>query len=252
MLPPAEKFGFLRRRMRFDERAADYPRHARPQAEVARRLAARIPCVDTPVDALELGAGTGLLTRELVARGYAVRATDAAPGMLAAGREAVPGATWETLDAWTPPSACCDRLFSSSLLQWCPEPETVFRRYREALRPGGRMSHAVFTAGTLRELHAIPGMPETVDWREADDWLDTARAAGFRIVSGQSVVLSPRYDNAAALLRQIHGTGAVSGNPVLSAGALRRLLAEYDRRFTVPGGGVTATWCALLFEAARD
>jgi SAM-dependent methyltransferase len=238
--------------MRFDERAADYARHARPQAEVARRLAECIRRADTPVDALELGAGTGLLTRELVRLGYTVRATDLSPAMLAAGAKAEPGATWEPLDAWNPPPACCDQIFSSSLLQWCPDPVAGFRRYREALRPGGVMTHAVFTEGTLRELHSIPGVPDPVSWRQADAWLDAARAAGFSIRFDQSVLLRTRHADAAALLREIHGTGAVSGKPMLSPGALRGVLREYDRRFASPEGGVEATWTALLFSAARD
>jgi malonyl-CoA O-methyltransferase len=242
----------MRRTMRFDERASDYARHARPQAEVARRLAERIPHADTMVEALELGAGTGLLTRELVRLGYTVRATDISPAMLAAGARAEPGATWEPLDAWNPPPACCDQIFSSSLLQWCPDPVTVFRRYHEALRPGGKMTHAVFTEGTLRELHAVSDAPAPVPWRDADAWFDAARAAGFRILSGQSVTLRLHYPNGAALLREIHGTGAVSGKPMLSPGALRQVLREYDRRFVAPEGGVTATWSALLFSAARD
>lgn len=235
--------------MRFDEKAAEYARHARPQAEVARELAACIPFVDTPVETLELGAGTGLLTRELVARGYAVRATDTAPAMLAAGREAVPEARWETLDAWAPPVACCDRLFSSSLLQWSPEPEKTLASFRAALRPGGRMAHAVFISPTLAELRGLDGAPDALDWHDADFWTGAATRAGLRITHRETLTLHPVYTDAAALLRQIHGTGAVSGKPMLSAGALRRLLAEYDRRFAAPGGGVTATWCALIFEA---
>ena len=238
--------------MRFDERASEYARHARPQAEVARRLAARIPSVDTPVEALELGAGTGLLTRELVRLGYRVRATDASPAMLAAGRTAVLGATWETMDAWNPPPACCDRIFSSSLLQWCPDPVAIFKKHREALRPGGAMTHAVFTAPTLGELYSIPGVPEPLPRRTPDAWLDAARAAGFEIGFSEHAVFKTRHADAASLLREIHGTGAVSGKPRLSVGELRRVLREYDRRFAAPGGGVEATWAALLFSAVRD
>ncbi len=239
----------MRRTMRFDERASGYARHALPQAEVARRLAARIPSVDTPVDTLELGAGTGLLTRELVALGYGVRATDASPAMLAAGRAAVPEAGWQALDAWSPPPGCCDRLFSASLLQWCPDPETTLTRFRRALRPGGRMAHSVFIEPTLCELRELAATPDALAWRTADFWTDAVRRAGFHITGSEVLTLRPAYDNAAALLRQIHGTGAVSGKAMLPTGALRRLLGEYDRRFAAPAGGVTATWSALIFEA---
>ena len=42
---------------------------------------------------LEIGCGTGLLTRFLVRAGHRVVATDAAPAMLELARAAVPGAT---------------------------------------------------------------------------------------------------------------------------------------------------------------
>ena len=238
--------------MRFDDRASGYATHARPQAAVARRLGELIPAVDSSVEALELGAGTGLLTAELLRLGYKVRATDNAPAMLAVGRRAAPGADWVAMDAWTPPPACCDRIFSASLLQWCPDPTATFRRYREALRPGGLMTHAVFVRPTLRELYSLPGVPSPLVWRKEHEWLDAARVAGFRTLSAQNHTFRTRHADAAALLREIHGTGAVSGKSMLSAGALRRVLREYDRRFASPEGGVEATWSALLFTAARD
>lgn len=235
--------------MRFDDRAAVYDRHAHPQAEVIRRFVACLPDAGTSPDALELGAGTGRLTRELLAKGYRVRATDVAPGMIEAGRLRVPGAQWGELDAWSPPPACCDRLFSANVLQWCPDPVATLARHRAALRPGGRLAHAIFIDPTLAELREVTGGLIPLRRRTAADWLDAARAAGLRVTLSREVVLRRAYPDALALLRELHGTGAVSGKHVLGPGRLRAVLREYDRRFPAPGGGILATWAALLLQA---
>ncbi len=234
--------------MRFDERAAVYDRHAHPQAEVVRLFVDGLPRADRPLDALELGAGTGRLTRELLARGYRVRATDASPAMIDAGRALAPDAEWGELDAWSPPPACCDRLFSANVLQWCPDPVATLSRHRAALRPGGRLSHAIFIEPTLAELREVAGGVIPLLPRSADDWTDAARRAGLRVMRADRAVLRRTYPDSLALLRELHGTGAVSAKNILGAGRLRAALREYDRAFAVPGG-VVATWAALFLDA---
>jgi malonyl-CoA O-methyltransferase len=234
--------------MKFDARAPEYARHARPQAVMVAALARTLPA-GAGAEALELGAGTGLLTRELVRLGYRVTATDSAPGMIAEGARGVPGAAWEKRDAWAPGVACCDRLFSANLLQWAADPVAVLRAHRAALRPGGVMAHVVFTEPTLRELREVAGPVSPLTWRSAEAWLAAATAAGLRVRRSEGVEVRAHYADARALLHALHGTGAVSGKAVFGPGALRRVLREYDRRFATGAGGVYATWAGVCFEA---
>ena len=70
--------------------------------DLARRVSAR-----RPDRVLELAAGTGVLTRELVAAvaSAEVTATDLNDAMVDFGRQRAPGATWRQADAMDLPSA---------------------------------------------------------------------------------------------------------------------------------------------------
>lgn len=236
--------------MRFDAKAADYARHARAQAAMVAALARRVPA-GAGAAALELGAGTGLLTRELVRLGYRVTATDASPAMLAEGARAIPEARWEIRDAWSPGRACCDALFSANVLQWAADPAAVLRAHAAALRPGGVMGHVIFTEPTLCELREVAGGFSPLRWRTADEWREAVLAAGFTLADEASVPLCLPYEDSHELLRSLHGTGAVASRAFFGAGRLRATLREYDRRFVTAAGGVTATWAGWVVVATR-
>ena len=91
---------------------------------------------------LELGCGSGALTRHLVAAGHRVVATDASPAMLALARETVPGV--EAFRRLTLPdnrSPAADAVVSAGhVLSYLPNALAVERAFRivaAALRSGG-------------------------------------------------------------------------------------------------------------------
>lgn len=110
------------------------------------------PSVATPRFALDLGCGTGRDALELLRRGWRVLAIDAdvdaiaelharAGPAVAQDRLETRVAQFETLDL-----ARCDLVNSSFALTLCP-PEAfpgLWRRVRDALRPGGRISCQLF------------------------------------------------------------------------------------------------------------
>jgi SAM-dependent methyltransferase len=90
---------------------------------------------------LEIGCGSGALTRHLVTAGHRVLATDASPAMLALARAAVPEAMVETLvlpdDAVPPVDAVVG---IGHALNYLPDVAAIRRGLRvlaQALRPGG-------------------------------------------------------------------------------------------------------------------
>ena len=90
---------------------------------------------------LELGCGSGLLTRYLVDAGHRVVATDASPAMLAIARETVPGADVRQLVLPGDPLPECDTVVSvGHVLSYLPDESALKRALgaaAEALRPGG-------------------------------------------------------------------------------------------------------------------
>jgi len=106
-------------------------------------LLARIPLA-APGHIVDLGCGTGTLTRQLAARWPGARVTglDSSSAMLDRAR-AEPGAdaiTW-TLDdiaTWAPtPDEAPDLIVSNAALHWVPDHDTLFPRLLAALAPGG-------------------------------------------------------------------------------------------------------------------
>jgi SAM-dependent methyltransferase len=91
---------------------------------------------------LELGCGSGLLTRYLVDAGHRVIATDASPAMLDLARRTVPGAS-EIRELVLPddPLPACDAVVAvGHPLNYLPSEDALFRALVAAcgaLRPGG-------------------------------------------------------------------------------------------------------------------
>jgi SAM-dependent methyltransferase len=123
---------------------------------------------------LEVGCGTGLLTRHLVEAGHRVVATDASPAMLALARETAPGAEVRQLVLPDDPLPQCDALVSvGHVLSYLPDEAAVERALAAAaiaLRPSGVLALDLcdLRYGELRR-------DEANSSRIADDWAIVTR-----------------------------------------------------------------------------
>jgi SAM-dependent methyltransferase len=100
------------------------------------------PVLATNGVVLELGCGSGLLTRYLVEAGHRVIATDASPAMIELARSYVPGA--EAIQVLTLPDdqlPAADAIVSiGHVLSYLPDEDAVWRglsRLAQAVKPGG-------------------------------------------------------------------------------------------------------------------
>jgi SAM-dependent methyltransferase len=238
--------------MRFDACASSYDENAKPQRFFAERVAqfintsvAQQPRGATSI--LELGAGTGALTRCLCTLGCsAILATDASPAMVRYGRTAVPAASWSVLDAFAGPIPSAALQVSSGLLHWAREPADMLARWKSFLPEGGRMIHAIPCDPCLAEWRAIvPDSP--VLWRDAAGWRSVFITAGLQVCRSQLWTHQAVAYSAIELVRGFHRSG-VTGGVRIGPGRLRRALRDYDLRNRTPAGTV-ATWAWLAIEA---
>ncbi|HKD55083.1 MAG TPA: malonyl-ACP O-methyltransferase BioC [Steroidobacteraceae bacterium] len=168
---PGAVFALERARVRaaFDRASAGYESAARLQAEVAAELLERLEAFRfTPGVVLDLGAGTGRVTRALKRRypRALVLALDLAPGML---REAQRHQRlWRRFervcgDALRLPlrDASVDLVFSNLMLQWCEPLDAALTEVRRVLKPSGFFAFSTFGRDTLQELRSA--------WAQADD-----------------------------------------------------------------------------------
>lgn len=235
----------------FDRHAATYEASAAVQAWLAEWLETWVePEWPREAAVIEIGAGTGLLTRRLVRRGSVI-ALDRSGAMVAQGCRRVPDACWRRGDALDLTPARWDRIYSSAVLQWMGDVESGLRSLGSALRPGGRMLHALFVSPTLPELGMLAREASPLAWRRAEDWLEDASRAGLRVLRWEKRQVESRHPDALAFLRTLHDTGVTPAVPKLGPGRLRSVLRRYDELCRAEGGGVRATWTALRFEAER-
>lgn len=120
---------------------------------------------------VELGCGTGLLTRHLVDAGHRVVATDASPAMIALARQHVPEAE-EFAEVVLPddPIPRADAIVSvGHVLNYLPDAEAVDRALAaaaEALAPGGVIALDLCGLEWAEARRDLPGHSKV-----ADDWV---------------------------------------------------------------------------------
>jgi trans-aconitate methyltransferase len=145
---------------------------------------------------LDLGCGTGELTKAIADRGARVLGVDSSPEMIAQARRSFPDLEFEVADARTMGfDAPFDAVFSNAALHWIRPPEAAAERVFAALRPGGRFV-AEFggqgnVARVLAEIEAA-GKDQGVDLGEllhrnyfpsADAYPAVLRGVGFEVGS---------------------------------------------------------------------
>jgi SAM-dependent methyltransferase len=182
----------------------------------------------TPGRVLELAAGTGVVTREIVRAvpGAEVTATDLNQAMVEVGREQVPEATWEQADALDLPyqDGEFDAVACQFGVMFFPDKRRGFAEARRVLKPSGRAlvstwdtvdTHdfaAALAAGLER---AFPDDPPTFiatvphGYADPDLVAGDLRAAGFDGITIDRVTLEGHAPSAADV-----ATGFCAGTPL--------------------------------------
>jgi malonyl-CoA O-methyltransferase len=246
---------------RFSAAAETYDRHARPQLALAQSVVSMLPVV-APAHILELGAGTGQLTRLVVERfpEASIDAVDLAEKMVVHSRAAFgafPQINWMVGDAQTYwGGRRYPLIVSSSALHWVASLSATFENIFQCLEPGGTFALGLMLRGTLKELHQLRReiAPEKTPRSTLPIYAETKaclQEAGFFLERSRHSEEEMVYPDAKTLLRAIHEQGVTggrvsSGNAPLSRTELARLVADYQEAFATDGG-VRATYETATF-----
>ena len=143
-------------RRNFSRHAAEYDRYALVQKAVIKKLMQHLPADARPARALEVGCGTGMLSRIFLERYPEAKLllSDLAHGMSCRVAVDFPGQLVVDADAADLPFAAAsfDLVLSSSVYQWVDHLAQAFAELERVLRPGGRVAMALFGEQTLCEL----------------------------------------------------------------------------------------------------
>ena len=183
----------------------------------AHRVAALV-ARRTPRTVLELAAGTGILTRELLRAlpRTVVTATDLNPAMVAWAAGRAPGATWLPADAQRLdfPDESFDVVACQFGVMFFPDKPAAFAQAARVLRPGGSMIMTVWDSLETSDLPAAymaalaRMLPERSPdfmariphgYADPDQVRRDIRAGGLRVEDCERVVLRGRAESAGSI-----------------------------------------------------
>jgi SAM-dependent methyltransferase len=230
--------------------------------DLARRAAAH------PVgEALEMAAGSGVLTRELVDVAGAVTATDLNAAMVELGARRVPAARWQQADATALPfdDGAFDLVACQFGVMFFPDKPAAFAEMARVLAPGGRVlvnawapldTHDFETAVVTALGRVFPDDPPTFlsdvphGYADPDVFAADAAAGGLRCESLTPVTvegsaasaadLAAGYCGGTPLRAQIAARGDLATATAAVAAEMTALLGE---------GPVTGAMTAYVLEA---
>lgn len=209
--------------------------------------------------ALELGAGTGLVTRlaaPAVAPGLVV-ATDVSAPMLAVAARVVraPNVLWSLVDH-NRPLPFLDAGFDIVLggLTSVQESAAALAEVVRVLRPGGRLALAMWgtsygevqLATRARRRIGRPGFTSAAPGRA----LRRLERAGFVRVERHDLALEPRFESVEEYLRYRRGFGVPTGSGRAAYDRLMEALRAEAEAEAAPDGSLTLGWKLVVLVAA--
>ena len=230
---------------RFGAAANDYDAHSPLQLMAARRLAERVKRLALPAHprVLEIGCGTGHLTRELLpSLGGDWFVSDIAPAMLAECRRQLgPGVRYLAMDGEQPAIAAgsFDLIVSSLTAQWFADLARTLPELVSLLAPGGSLALATLGTGTFKEwrdAHTAAGLrAATPDYPDAQT-LACAFPSGMAVEIAEEEFAEPLTDALDFMrgLRRIGADTPAPGSKPLAPGRMRQVLRAFA------GGGRTS------------
>jgi malonyl-CoA O-methyltransferase len=258
MPAPADEFLLDLRQVRraFDDAAAGFDAAAAVHAEIRARLLERLDLVRLePQVVLDLGAATGHASRALKDRYRRadIFAFDMSVDML---RTAEAQQRWLRRfhricgDAHRLPlrDASVDLVFSNLMLQWCNEPDAVFRELRRVLRPDGLISFTTLGPDSLQELRrawaGVDGHTHVHRFIDMHDLGDALMRNGFAEPVMDTERLTITYPDLDALIGELRGSGSVNlaaGRPMGLTGSRRARRFRDAETLAIRGNVITLT-----------
>jgi malonyl-CoA O-methyltransferase len=128
-----------------------------------------------------------------------------------------------------------DLVVSNLMLEWCNEPDRIFREIRRVLRAEGLLMFATLGPDTLKELRTASsrawGHAQLHRFIDMHDLGDALMRAGFADPVMDAETLTVTFPSAEALLTELKQAGATPHRPLRSGLAGRRRLQLLKDRF---------------------
>jgi len=227
----------------FGAAAQTYDQAAQAQGSAADRLVDLIGGVSLPPEpnVLEVGCGTGLLTRRLLPKvGGQWLVTDLSAEMVAAARAnaAAANVSFRTMDGEHPdvPAGLFDLVVSNLAAQWFHELGRALNRLLACLSPGGVLALSTLGRGSFaqwRAAHEGLGLACGTPLYPTADELASLLPQGAQIFSETIQVTHADAHAFLAGLKRVGATVPAAGHAPLTPGQLRKVMRAMGKPVTV-------------------
>lgn len=250
-------------RGRFAAAAETYEEGSTVQQQAIEHLLPLLPPSAKRI--LEVGCGTGLLTRRLMVlypEAY-LEAMDLAPRMIHVAQQRTghtPQVCWRIADAAAfHTKEPYDLMVSNCALHWLAPIAAAIRHLMSLLTPDGCLVFSIMLEGTLAELRdarlrVAPDNPPGLRLPDAPGLLEALHAAGARVEHWAEMDFEEIHPSAPAFLRHLHdrgltGGGVSRGSRPLNRAEIRGVIEDYAQRCRTNDGGVFARYRAAFARA---
>lgn len=236
----------------FSKHVKTYDRHAQLQRSMAERLAALIPN-PFPQKILEIGCGTGVFTRHLLARSpSAIILNDIAPLMIdhLKNHLEVPSNSKILVgNAERIKIPKVKLIAGNAVFQWFQNPQNTLQRFNSSLEKAGYLAFSTFGPKTLQEFRDIARIEGPTHLLSQKRWKTLLTQAGFELVTFQTETRQMFFQNTQSLIKNLQQIGAAPLR-ILKSGELRQLIRDYDRKYS-SSQGVYTNWELFYFFARK-
>ena len=245
-------------RQHFDRAAQSYDAAAALQQEVAKRLVERLDYIKiNPQRALDIGCGTGYLTKDLLKR-YPKAKTIALDLALSMVQKTKQHGSWLR----KPYAICGDAeqlplkadsvnlIVSGLMLQWSNDLNKTFTGFHSVLAPNGLLLFTTFGPDTLKEMRqswvSVDKRPHTSSFTDMHEIGDALLQAGFINPVTDMEVITMTYGSVRQLMRDIKNIGATNTRSERNKGLMgKQKLKDFENAyeaFKTEDGLYPATW----------
>lgn len=251
----------------FSRSALQYDQHAKVQLAAAEKVIDLLSREAQPINRLlDMGCGTGRLTRLASPFASTIIAADIAYGMLERAREADENNTVEAfvgtdVEALAFGDSRFDTVISSFVLQWCDDLTLAFAELYRVLKAGGGLIMSIPIEPTLFELKQswlesgsrfrhVNRLPEE------KQVLEGLQAAGFQALQWEVSEYIDYQDSVRDILRSIKSIGAhqITAKRSLALTGKHRFqtMVNAYEQFRHNNGQLPVTWRYMTLSARRS
>ncbi len=236
----------------FSKHVRSYDKNAQLQKTMAERLAAFLPD-PLPKPVLEIGCGTGIFTRHLLARNCKkLILNDIAPAMIdhLKTQLKLPESTlFYPGNAESENFPKAKLIAANAVFQWFQKANSTLLKFNQLLPKDGKLLFSTFGPETLQEFRDTGGIAGPTHLLSLDEWNMILQRAGFQIEGTEVESRQIFFENTRNLVKNLQQIGAAPLQ-ILKPMELRRLIQNYDENFTTPQG-VYTHWELIYFSTVK-